>query len=208
MIGPVEFRFSDAARRIFDKATTGAPEGGLPLDKHKWDDDHKVYNEAVREELRRLREAGEDFEQWDDKKAGDFVERVRSSPDHRIARYLGRIEDWLNEISCDGVKVLNRGITALPGRGFFRGTLRLLGELGKPIKLLALPIAVFGFSSDAEAYGYGVATLNAVNPIPFVDVQDVVDIEPLQAPAPLLPPGSVYSPGFVGPLPIGSVHGG
>jgi hypothetical protein len=64
---------------------------------------------------------------------------------------------------------------------------------------VAVPLAVIGFADEADAHGYAVATANALNPIPFVDVHDILGLEPSLPP--IEPPITEVLPAnFVGPL--------
>jgi RHS repeat-associated protein len=190
---------SPAAKGVFEAATTGAPSGGLPRDVHAWGHAHKRYNEAVMGEFRKLQEAGADLSKWSDKDAQRFVDRILDSADPRISRFLHQIDSWLDAAAAKGVSIKNRGIRSLPSLSWYRRCGRWLGEFGKLGKFVTIPLAVIGFSDDANAYGYSVATLNALNPIPFVDVQDILGLEPSLPP--IDPPITEVLPAsFIGPL--------
>lgn len=68
-------------RKVFDQATTGP----LRAQRHGWSIEHRQYNEAVKEKLKKyMGDNGIDAENMTQRQAQDFVDSIKRSHDPRI----------------------------------------------------------------------------------------------------------------------------
>jgi hypothetical protein len=89
--------FSAETRRVLDNARTGR----LRAKVHRWGKEHRIYNDAVGEHLKRfLSERGISPQSMTPEQARSFVKEITGSSDSRIRNYnmrifMGEIRYWM-----------------------------------------------------------------------------------------------------------------